>query len=87
MFAIFGASENPAVLARLRRLEKKIDLILQNLGIEVDQEMLSSLSDAVRDLADDPSKKIQAIKQYRLETGASLKAAKDAVEAYIAGKG
>jgi ribosomal protein L7/L12 len=41
------------------------------------------LSDRVKELARDPAKKIEAIKVYREETGASLAEAKDAVETYI----
>jgi ribosomal protein L7/L12 len=35
------------------------------------------------ELADDPAKKISAIKLHRQQTGVGLKEAKDAVEAYI----
>jgi hypothetical protein len=45
------------------------------------------LSEEVKTLANDPNKKIQAIALYREQTGAGLKEAKDAVEAYIAGRG
>ena len=44
------------------------------------------LSDRVKQLASDPSKKIEAIKVYREETGAGLAEAKDAVEAHITRK-
>jgi ribosomal protein L7/L12 len=40
----------------------------------------------VRGLADDPARKIEAIKAYREETGAGLAKAKAAVEAYINGR-
>lgn len=61
---------------RLAVLERKLDLILDHLGIRepepdapavVMQEILAG-------------RKIQAIKVYRAATGASLKEAKDAVE-------
>ena len=63
--------------ARLHRLELKVDAIIQHLGIE-----LQALSTKVRELAND-GKKIEAIKVYREETGAGLKDARDAVEAYL----
>jgi hypothetical protein len=44
------------------------------------------LSDRVKQLASDPSRKIEAIKVYREETGAGLAEAKEAVEAHISGK-
>jgi hypothetical protein len=78
----------PSDAARLRRLEAKVDLILSELGLEYLQPVTPGLlSDEVKALADDPAKKIQAIKLYRDQTGAGLKEAKDAVEAYIAGRG
>jgi hypothetical protein len=46
----------------------------------------AALSDRVKQLASDPSKKIEAIKTYREETGAGLAEAKEAVEAFINSK-
>jgi ribosomal protein L7/L12 len=43
------------------------------------------LSDRVKDIARDPSRKIEAIQAHREETGAGLAEAKDAVESYING--
>ncbi len=78
----------PSDAARLRRLEAKLDLILSELGLAYQEPaVFGTLSDEVRALADDPAKKIQAIKLYREQTGAGLKEAKDAVEAYLAGRG
>jgi ribosomal protein L7/L12 len=76
----------PAEWYRLRRLEQKVDLILKHLGIEYRDTMADLLTERVRALADDPSKKINAIKLHRQETGCGLKEAKDAIEAYIAGR-
>jgi ribosomal protein L7/L12 len=45
------------------------------------------LSQRVKDIAKDYSGKIEAIKAYREETGAGLKDAKDAVEAWRASQG
>jgi hypothetical protein len=77
----------PSDAARLRRLEAKVDLILKHLGIEYkDPATPGGLSEAVKALADDPAKKIAAIKLHREQTGVGLKEAKDAVEAYITGQ-
>ncbi len=56
-------------------------------GLNPDQQgLVLPLSDHVRELASDPSKKIEAIKVYREETGASLAQAKQAVDAFTTGK-
>jgi hypothetical protein len=76
----------PSDVARLRRLEAKADLILKHLGLEyTDPATPGGLSEEVKALADDPAKKIAAIKLHREQTGLGLKEAKDAVEAYITG--
>ena len=77
----------PADVARIRRLESKIDLILQHLGLKYEDPAIHGLSEEVKALADDPSNKIRAIKLHRQQTGAGLKEAKDAVEAYMASRG
>ncbi len=46
----------------------------------------AALSDRVKQLASDPSQKIEAIRVYREETGASLAEAKEAVEAFVNSK-
>ena len=75
----------PGDRARARRIESKLDLILGKLGITVpDPGAASGLSPAVRELLTDDSRKIEAIKLHREETGVGLKEAKDAVEAYLA---
>ena len=52
-------------------------------GINPDQRLpRRPLSDRVKELARDPTRKIEAIKVYREETGASLVEAKEAVETY-----
>lgn len=64
---------------RLDRIERKLDLIMQHLGI-ADAQNDAVLAEVV-DLARDPRKKIEAIKRYRELTGAGLAEAKTAVEA------
>ena len=65
-----------------------MDLILKHLGLEYrDPAIPGGLSDEVKALADDPTRKIAAIKLLREQTGLGLREAKDAVEAYRAGRG
>jgi len=69
---------------QLIRLEKKVDLLLQVLGIEYrDDVPPGPLSQEVQELARNPAQKIQAIKVHREQTGIGLQEAKDAVEAFI----
>ena len=73
----------PADRARLRRVEHKLDLVLKHLGIPLPSPAsLSELSEEARTLAD-AGQKIDAIRRHREATGASLKEAKEAVEAYL----
>jgi sirohydrochlorin ferrochelatase len=69
--------------ARLGRVESRLNLLLRQFNI--DPAPGSLLSDRVRDLAEDPARKIEAIKVYCEETGAGLAEAKAAVESYING--
>ena len=78
----------PSDVARLRRLEAKVDLILKELNLEyADPATPAGLSAEVKALADNPANKIRAIALHREQTGIGLKEAKDAVEAYLAGRG
>jgi hypothetical protein len=70
--------------ARLERVERRLNLLLRHFNI--DTAPGSQLSERVRRLADDPARKIEAIKVYRDETGAGLAEAKAAVEDYIKGR-
>ncbi|MCX4576369.1 ribosomal protein L7/L12 [Streptomyces sp. NBC_01571] len=60
---------------RIARVERKLDLILDHLGIQQAEPELEQVVALVRD-----GRKIQAIKAYREFTGVGLKEAKDAVE-------
>ena len=71
----------PSDAARLRRVEAKLDLVLKHLGLEYkDPATPGGLSEEVKALAEDPTRKIAAIKLHREQTGLGLKEAKDAVE-------
>jgi ribosomal protein L7/L12 len=82
---ITNSLRTPSNAFKLRRLEAKVDMILRHLGLEY-QDPAGHLPDDVKALADDPMKKIAAIKMLRKNTGLGLKEAKDAVEAYIASR-
>jgi ribosomal protein L7/L12 len=58
-----------------RRLERKIDLILNHLGVDPNQGANEKVMELLK-----AGQKIQAIKLYREQTGAGLKEAKDYVE-------
>ena len=60
---------------RLRRIERKVDLILKHLGLDLDQDVSPQVMELVK-----AGQKIQAIKLYREQTGAGLKEAKEYVE-------
>lgn len=90
---VFAGSSAAFSMARsadarqLLRLEGKLNLILKHLNLEyVDIAIPVPLSDEVKALASDPTRKIQAIKAYREQTGVGLREAKDAIEAYQAGR-
>jgi hypothetical protein len=72
---------------RLRRLEAKVDLLLRQFGLEYkDPTTPGGLSEEVKVLAEDPARKIEAIRVHREQTGLGLKEAKDAVESYMASR-
>lgn len=60
---------------RVARVERKLELILDHLGIGDPDPRMDEVAALVRE-----GKKIQAIKVYREATGADLKEAKEAVE-------
>jgi hypothetical protein len=69
----------PADRARWQRIEHKLDLILNELGIKY----VPPAKTVWQEIADDPSRKIAAIKAYREEFGVGLAEAKKAVEDYL----
>lgn len=77
--AVIGSYLNTK--ARVARIEHQLDMLLKLNGIDVTKAL--PLSDHVKEIARDPARTIAAIKAHRVETGASLREAKDAVEAYI----
>ncbi|QEH31930.1 hypothetical protein OJF2_03970 [Aquisphaera giovannonii] len=65
--------------ARLRRVERKLDLIMEKLAIDYDE---GDFPEPARSLAAS-GEKIAAIKAYRAATGAGLAEAKRAVEEFM----
>jgi ribosomal protein L7/L12 len=59
---------------RLIRMEEKLDLIMEHLGLQVDHPDLREVREFIRE-----GKTIQAVKAYREATGTSLREATDAV--------
>ncbi|MFD8301697.1 ribosomal protein L7/L12 [Streptomyces sp. NPDC059690] len=60
---------------RVARVERKLDLIIEHLGIDASEPWNDEVAALLRD-----GKKIQAIKVYREATGADLREAKEAVD-------
>ena len=67
-----GRASEPS---RLQAVDRKLNLILANLGIDPYEGMDQQIIELVRG-----GQKIQAIKLYREQTGAGLKESKDYVE-------
>ncbi len=79
--AIFATSVSFTARQRmdLRRLERKLDALLQHQGVEPPP----GLSAEVQTLARDPSQKLAAIGLHRKETGLGFEEAKAEVEAFL----
>lgn len=76
MLGLFGSSgHSPAIEARLRTIERKLDAIMASLGITLDEAPDDDLRELVR-----AGRKIEAIKLYRERTNCGLKEAKDYVD-------
>ena len=88
MFDLFGSTpqHNPANAARLRRLETKLDLILEHLEIEyVEGEGEGDLPADILELANQGNR-IGAIKAYRKTFRAGLAESAQAVDTYLASR-
>ncbi len=62
--------------ARLRAVDRKLNLILEQLGIDPDKGLDAQLKELVNS-----GQKIEAIRLYRQQTGCGLKEAKDHIDA------
>jgi ribosomal protein L7/L12 len=74
---MFFDNTNSGIDWRIKQLEKKIDLILQHLGIEYEED---SFQERLKYLIS-VNQKIAAIKELRQQTGMGLKEAKNTIEA------
>lgn len=73
---LFGSSQSPGAFdARLRAIERKLDIITKNLGLAAEQDNFEPVRDLVRQ-----GLKIEAIKLYREQTGVGLAEAKAAID-------
>jgi hypothetical protein len=80
---LLAGSSDTKLLSRLRMTEKKLDAIIEHLGVELPDTVVNGgLSTEACVLADE-GEKIPAIKLHRQETGVGLKEAKAEVEAYL----
>ena len=79
-FAAMTACVVFMIYFRVVHLQRHVELIARHLNIDITRP--PEMSDRVKELAADPSRKIEAIKLLREETGAGLAEAKEAVEAY-----
>lgn len=81
MFGLFGGGGLSADdAARLRRVERKLDAVLAHLGVPAPDA--ADLS-AQAKLYADSGQTIDAIRQYRQDTGAGLAEAKRVIEEYL----
>jgi ribosomal protein L7/L12 len=74
-----------STIARLRRIERKLNALLRHHGVDPTQD--PPLSERVKQLAAEPGRKIDAITAYCEETGAGLAEAKEAIESFTKNKG
>lgn len=83
--AALGWSASERRIVRMERrlglLERKIDAVLEHLGVPIIEPGFEQVEELLRQ-----GRKIQAIKVYRERTGAGLAEAKDAVERLSGGR-
>jgi ribosomal protein L7/L12 len=70
-------------MRRLQEMERKLNLVLAHLSIDPNAQVPPS--GHVMSLAADPRQRIEAIKAYRQQTGASLKEAVAVIDKIAAG--
>jgi ribosomal protein L7/L12 len=75
------ALQSVAIWFAVARVGQQLARIVAHLGIDTSKPL--PLSDRVKELARQPSRKIEAIKLLREETGMSLSEAKTAIDEYI----
>ena len=73
-----GLFTDPTTNARLRAIERKLDLIMAHLGLAEEPDPAGDL-EPIRDLVRQ-NRKIEAIKLYREQTGVGLAEAKAVID-------
>lgn len=90
MFGMQKQQEVDALRRRVRQLEALVEQLARRAGVSSAelQTLRSSARGITPEVADFVARGevIRAIKEYRTQTGAGLKEAKDAVDAYRAGR-
>lgn len=71
----FSGSNDAAIIARLVQVERKLDALMAALDVTMPADGMDDIRTLIK-----AGKKIDAIKAYRVRTGAGLKEAKDAVD-------
>lgn len=71
-----SGSNDRALAHQLSRIERKLDALLEHLGIEMPRDGMDDIRAMIA-----AGEKIEAIKAYRERTGVDLAAAKAAVDA------
>lgn len=75
ILVLLSLARNSSPTSNTNRLERKLDLILNHLGLDPKQGVDVKIMELMKS-----GQKIQAIKLYREQTGVGLKEAKDYVE-------
>jgi ribosomal protein L7/L12 len=79
-----GAAYAARQKADLRRVERKLDALLKQQGVPPPvPPVVGEVSDEVQQIALDPTRRIEAIKLHREQTGCGLADAKRDVERFI----
>ncbi|HVZ94962.1 MAG TPA: ribosomal protein L7/L12 [Phycisphaerales bacterium] len=74
--AMFARHSNyVAIAAQLTRLERKLDLVIAHLGLDLPDDGMDDIRELIA-----AGRKIEAIKVYRERTGLGLAEAKQAVD-------
>jgi ribosomal protein L7/L12 len=77
--SLFGPSQVDALEAKVARLERQVEILASELGVQVEADPSPQVSDEVAVLIQ-RGKKIDAIKKYREEHNVGLKEAKRVID-------
>ncbi len=74
-----GLFSDPTITARLSAIERKLDLIMDSLGLKDPGQVAQTVMEEIQDLVR-AGRKIEAIKIYREKTGVGLAEAKAVID-------